>query len=599
MAMAALALLDTTGGARGAQEPAGRPALGVTATIGAERVRFVAASSVYQIRLEVFGAGEAKVFDSGLQPGNVLDWSLRDLEAQPLFEGTFGCVLTLRDLSGQVAKRWGVLVREGQGAKWLGSGGAREAAGELRLLDAVGEAGELIAASRNGAGLATTLLAHDDRGGLLASGSGGLSFRLGDYLAGRDVERMRLSEQGNLGIGVDNPQARLDVAGEIRTSGGIRFPDGTLQRTAAALAGPAGAAKGLTPVAEALVGGSGTPSLLAKWESGTSLGDSTIAEVGGNIGIGTTSPSGAFDLQRASSSDILQRFWNTGTGGAKLRYVAGDGATSLVQFTDVDEWLAAIAVDESNGLQFRVRGTSPGNNSEGGLASSSRMTITRLGYVGIGTTNPSVSLQVKSGAGDEGFIQVGGTGHNSEGKVVFFGDTAQIGEFGAYNRLNYTAGEHRFWAGNVIPGIDAASSLGTSTNRWSAVWAADGTINTSDARLKKDVADLRYGLREVLKLRPVTYQWKDRPDGRQHLGLIAQEVQKVLPEAVVAPSDPDSPLGMSYAELVPVLVRAIQEQQRSLAEQQDSIAALAAEKAALEARIAAIERARNRPPGVN
>ena len=98
------------------------------------------------------------------------------------------------------------------------------------------------------------------------------------------------------------------------------------------------------------------------------------------------------------------------------------------------------------------------------------------------------------------------------------------------------------------------------------------------------MADLPYGLHEVLQLRPVTFEWKDRSDSRQHLGLIAQEVQKVLPEAVIARSDPAAMLGMNYSDLVPVLIKAIQEQQQSIAE-------LAAENAALRAQMTALERA--------
>jgi hypothetical protein len=136
--------------------------------------------------------------------------------------------------------------------------------------------------------------------------------------------------------------------------------------------------------------------------------------------------------------------------------------------------------------------------------------------------------------------------------------------------------------GDVRPGTDAQYLLGIPGRRWHTVYSANGVQATSDGRLKENVVGLPYGLDAVKRLRPVAFTWKDGLDDQQHHGLIAQEVAHVLPDLVVAGDDPDRTLSMNYAEIVPVLVKAIQEQQ-------DQIDAQAGQIADLEARLVALE----------
>jgi hypothetical protein len=136
--------------------------------------------------------------------------------------------------------------------------------------------------------------------------------------------------------------------------------------------------------------------------------------------------------------------------------------------------------------------------------------------------------------------------------------------------------------GDVRPGADAQYLLGIPGRRWHTVYSANGVQATSDGRLKENVVGLPYGLDAVKRLRPVAFTWKDGLDDQQHHGLIAQEVAHVLPDLVVAGDDPDRTLSMNYAEIVPVLVKAIQEQQ-------DQIDAQAGQIADLEARLVALE----------
>lgn len=86
----------------------------------------------------------------------------------------------------------------------------------------------------------------------------------------------------------------------------------------------------------------------------------------------------------------------------------------------------------------------------------------------------------------------------------------------------------------------------------------------SDERLKEDVAVIPDALHKVSQLRGVTYARKD--SGDRHTGLIAQEVQAILPEAVVTADDEDGTLSVAYGNLVGLLVEAIKELQEEVRE---------------------------------
>lgn len=118
--------------------------------------------------------------------------------------------------------------------------------------------------------------------------------------------------------------------------------------------------------------------------------------------------------------------------------------------------------------------------------------------------------------------------------------------------------------------------LGNSDQRWQDVWAIDGTINTSDIRLKTNIKNLEYGLAEILKLQPISYQWKKGIDRSEKLGFSAQQLLEVIPEVVVTHSyelekedgqairKENKNLGVYYSDIIPVLTKAIQEQQATI-----------------------------------
>ncbi|MCU0370317.1 MAG: tail fiber domain-containing protein [Bacteroidales bacterium] len=104
----------------------------------------------------------------------------------------------------------------------------------------------------------------------------------------------------------------------------------------------------------------------------------------------------------------------------------------------------------------------------------------------------------------------------------------------------------------------------------------------SDIRIKSDIRPIPYGLDAVMKLEPIAYYHhnssvKNREiivenDGANDIGFVAQDIYQLIPEVVTKPEDESVALwGMSYEKLVPVLVKAIQEQQAMISELQEKV----------------------------
>jgi hypothetical protein len=177
------------------------------------------------------------------------------------------------------------------------------------------------------------------------------------------------------------------------------------------------------------------------------------------------------------------------------------------------------------------------------------------GNVGIGTTTPSSNLTV-NGATDCA-IQIQSAGV-TKGYLWWDSGSSKVG-------VGPGASNNSFM---FNPSTSSVNFLNASCN--GTTW-----IDASDSRLKRDIQPMsKYGLSTVMQLKPVTYFYKADKTNHPEVGFIAQEVQKIVPE-VVSGTEGDitkgETLGLSYGNLVPVLTKAIQEQQATIEAQQKQI----------------------------
>ena len=162
---------------------------------------------------------------------------------------------------------------------------------------------------------------------------------------------------------------------------------------------------------------------------------------------------------------------------------------------------------------------------------------------------------------------------------------------------------------NSIPVADNTYSSGASGKRWTEIWAANGTINTSDRDKKERVKETSLGLDFVLDLKPVSWKWKDEPSRqieeitykktydnkgkfkelvpekniktipekkykRLHHGFINQDIEDLLKEKNISTNDfsgfvLDKETGvraLRYDSFIAPMVKAIQEQQKMIQE---------------------------------
>ena len=319
-----------------------------------------------------------------------------------------------------------------------------------------------------------------------------------------------------------------------------------------------------------------------------------------------------YTLNKEAAADTLSMLFQTDWSGRAEIGLIGDDNLRVKVSPDGSAWVEALVVDKATG---RI-----------GLGTAAPEFVFHVVFSGNATAQPIADMYATSSAAS-GFRCRKARGTPGSPAVVVAEDNIVAFPVQAYDGSTYlTVGNLRWVAdgtasagnvptriefqafpngganttrlsidngGAVRPGADNAQSCGTSSFRWSAVYAVNGTIQTSDARQKMDIADSALGLAFINALRPVSYKWiiggqdvvadhdapaddegqpvsrtVSRPGTRTHYGLLAQEVKAALDAAGAGDfggyiktdiGDPDSEEGLRYDQFIAPLIRAVQE----------------------------------------
>ena len=447
---------------------------------------------------------------------------------------------------------------------------------------------------------------------------------VGDNLTlfGGGTERMRIDSAGNLGIGATSPSSYSSaselvvdtgLAGGITvvsdsTSGGyggLYFADGTTGDEQY---------RGFLQYNH---NNSGTDEMLI----GTAGATRMTIDSSGRVSIGATSTTKNFLLENpstASGENVSFRMKTNGTGSsadAVFEMIASTTGECLINFGDSnDANIGNIRYGHStNAMRFIT------NTNEA-------MRIDSSGQVGIGTTSPNELLNIHENSSDGSWLRITNSttgvgasgllvGINSneeaallqyEAKPIKFSTSAtermRIDSSGnllvgtTSNSLSSAPGFGVLPAGNAASSPFVFSSSDSSVNSqitWVAysrgasayrfyvgyggtIYATSTSITAiSDESLKENVRDLDKGLDTINALQPRRFDWKNG-DGNDIMGFVAQEVEEVMPELVhdYQYNDEETKLGLRMGDMVPSMVKAIQELSAQVNELKAEVAAL-------------------------
>ncbi|HET7841920.1 MAG TPA: tail fiber domain-containing protein, partial [Terriglobia bacterium] len=202
--------------------------------------------------------------------------------------------------------------------------------------------------------------------------------------------------------------------------------------------------------------------------------------------------------------------------------------------------------------------------------------------VGIGTGSPSTPLQVLNGVTSDGIPSgsdsISGACGGSFCRAIV-GDSSASDGIGVEGNASGTGGVGI--VANSPSGTGQAAQLNGNVNVSKDLFVtgsvtAASYVTSSSRRWKANIRPLRDSLGTVEQLRGVSYDWQST--GQHQIGVIAEEVVKVLPEVVALDPKDGSPVGVDYSRLTAVLVEAVKQQQKEILQLQREVKRLRAEK---------------------
>ena len=373
----------------------------------------------------------------------------------------------------------------------------------------------------------------------------------GDLVFNANGERMRIDSSGNVGIGRDGSSYGISYPLDVMhpSNAYMRISSETTQDGAGIIFANQNSTK-WTIEKEGVA-----HNLYIKSDSGVPAVTVTQA---GNVGIGTANPDRPLHVFGGYPSVKLER--NAGTGAA--------AAIALTNSTNT----AAVITGSDTAMTFRT-----GDNADTGAGGSEAMRIDSSGRLLVGTSTPahtSNRFEVANDTAQSALVGKVNLARSGTGYPISGYNCSATGTVNVYDR---GVPDYASWVGYANGGIQTFTTTATGTGITSGTagpYVARGGTDwtaSSDRKFKDNLEDIPYGLDAITQLAPVVYDRNDR-EGASEIGFVAQDVEPVIPHVVTQNDEGD--YGIQYARLVPVLTKAIQEQQAMIETLQAEVAAL-------------------------